>query len=180
MIRRGVAHVPENRTRIGMAGSLDVTDNLLMKTYRSPDRRTFGFLRKKANREWANGLVEAYNVDTPNVEASVRQLSGGNQQKLLLAREIESRPDLLLAVHPTQGLDVGAAESIHQLLIRLRNRDGAILLISEDLDEVLKLSDRVLVIFNGRMNGEFIPRQTRKEDIGLCMTGMKESREAAL
>lgn len=180
MIRRGVAHVPENRMKIGMAGSLDVTDNLLMKSYRSPERRKLGFLRKKANREWANELVEAYNVDTPNVEASVRQLSGGNQQKLLLAREIDSRPDLLLAVHPTQGLDVGAAESVHRLLIQLRNRDGAILLISEDLDEVLKLSDRVLVIFNGRINGEFIPHQTRKEDIGLCMTGMKESREAAV
>jgi simple sugar transport system ATP-binding protein len=180
MIRRGVAHVPENRMKIGMAGSLDVTDNLLMKSYLSSERRKFGFLRKKANREWADKLVEAYSVDTPDAETPVRQLSGGNQQKLLLAREIESRPDLLLAVHPTQGLDVGAAESVHQLLVQLRNRDGAILLLSEDLDEVLKLSDRVLVIFNGRINGEFIPQQARKEEIGLCMTGMKESREAAV
>ncbi|MFC5528761.1 ABC transporter ATP-binding protein [Cohnella yongneupensis] len=180
MIRRGIAHVPENRMRIGMAGSLNVTDNLLMKSYGSPERRKFGFLRRQANRDWAERLVEAFNVDMPSVDASVRQLSGGNQQKLLLAREIDSSPDLLLAVHPTQGLDVGASEVVHQLLMGLRNRGGAVLLISEDLDEVLKLSDRVLVLYNGAINGEFIPQHARKEQIGLCMTGMNESREAAV
>lgn len=182
MIRRGVAHVPENRMRIGMAGSLNVTDNLLMKAYKSPERRNkFGFLRRQANREWAARLVADFNVDTPSVDASVRQLSGGNQQKLLLAREIEAKPDLLLAVHPTQGLDVGAAESVHRLLLDLRNEGGAVLLVSEDLDEVLKLSDRVLVLYNGTINGEFLPQHARKEQIGLCMTGMSERRgEAAV
>ena len=180
MIRRGVAHVPENRMRTGMAGSLSVADNLLMKSYKSPERRKLGFLRRKANRAWSERLVEAFNVDTPGVDASVRQLSGGNQQKLLLAREIDSQPALLLAVHPTQGLDVGASEAVHRLLLNLRNHGGAVLLVSEDLDEVLKLSDRVLVIYNGAINGEFLPQHARKEQIGLCMTGMNDSREAAV
>lgn len=178
MIARGVAHVPENRMHTGMAGSLDATDNLLMKQFRQAAHSRFGFMRDGANRHWSQQLVARYQVATPDVRTPVRMLSGGNQQKLLLAREIESNPKLLVAMHPTQGLDVGAANAVHQLLTGLRNGGGSVLLISEDLDEILKLADRVLIIFDGRINGELQPASADRENIGLYMTGMQSTDSA--
>lgn len=177
MLARGVAHVPENRMRTGLAGSLDVTNNLLMKHYRKPQHSRYGFIRERANRAWSQTLVADYQVATPSIQTPVRMLSGGNQQKLVLARELEGDPKLLVAMHPTQGLDVGAAGAVHQLLMQLRNRGGSVLLISEDLDEILKLADRVLVIFDGRINGELQPASADREHIGLCMTGMTAGTE---
>jgi ABC-type uncharacterized transport system ATPase subunit len=177
MIRRGVAHVPENRMQTGMAGSLDVTDNLLMKQYSKAEHSRYGFIRERANRLWSKKLVDSYQVATPSISTQVRQLSGGNQQKLLLARELEANPALLVAMHPTQGLDVGSAASVHHLLLKLRSKGGAVLLLSEDLDEILKIADRVVVIFDGRINAELTPSKVDREHIGLCMTGMQTELE---
>jgi ABC-type uncharacterized transport system ATPase subunit len=176
----GISHIPENRMKSGLAGSLGVVDNLLIKSYRTSDRLWFGFLRKRKNRLWSQQLVDQFNVKTPDLDTPTRQLSGGNQQKLLFAREINQNPQLMVAVHPTQGLDVGATEGVHQLLYELRNKGGGVLLISEDLDEVLQLSDRVLVIYNGKIIGEMSREDANKERIGMWMAGVHDNGGAAV
>ncbi|SFS62316.1 ABC transporter ATP-binding protein [Paenibacillus sp. BC26] len=173
-IEAGIAHIPENRMRSGLAGSLGSTDNLLLKSYRSGARTRLGFLRMKRNLAWSQQLIEQFDVRTPSVSTPVSQLSGGNQQKLLFAREIHQSPKLMIAVHPTQGLDVGAANSVHQLLFRLRHSGGSVLLISEDLDEVLRLSDRILVISRGAIVGELNREEATREQIGLYMAGVRD------
>jgi simple sugar transport system ATP-binding protein len=173
-IESGVSLVPENRMRSGLAGSLDIVDNLLLKTYRRPERSRFGLLRGSRNRAWARSLVERFDVRAAGLDTPVRQLSGGNQQKLLLAREADRDPKLMIAVHPTQGLDIGAAESVHRLLLGLRDAGRGVLLISEDLDEVLQLSDRILVMFGGTIIGEMSRDNADRERIGLYMAGLRD------
>lgn len=179
-IEAGIAHVPENRMRSGLAGSLGAVDNLLFKSYRSPDKSRFGILRLKRNREWSQKLVERFDVKTPNLDTPVSSLSGGNQQKLLFAREIDGQPRLLIAVHPTQGLDVGATEGVHRLLRQLRAEGGSVLLISEDLDEVQLLSDRILVMSGGTIAAQARRGELSKEQIGLYMAGSREEGDEAV
>lgn len=179
-IAGGIAHVPENRMKSGLAGSLGIVDNLLLKTYRTGERFRWGFLRKRSNERWAEELVARFDVRTPDLASPVRQLSGGNQQKLLLAREIDQRPKLMIAVHPTQGLDVGAAEAVHRMLVELRDAAAGVLLISEDLDEVMRLSDRILVLYGGRIVGEAAGRGANKEAIGRMMAGLAQPGEAVV
>ncbi|MBW5448537.1 ATP-binding cassette domain-containing protein [Cohnella sp. CFH 77786] len=174
-IEAGIAHVPENRMKSGLAGSLGAVDNLLSKSYRTPDRSRLGFLLHGRNRSWSQSLIERFDVKTPGIDTPVRQLSGGNQQKLLFAREIEMNPKLMLAVHPTQGLDVGAAEGVHRLLTDLREAGRSVLLISEDLEEIMQLSDRILVIYNGAIAGEFSRAEADRERIGMYMAGLRDA-----
>ncbi|RTE10572.1 ABC transporter ATP-binding protein [Paenibacillus whitsoniae] len=173
-IRAGIAHVPENRMRSGLAGSLSSVDNLLLKTYRSAARSRFGLLRTAKNRSWSQGLVEQFDVKQAGLDLPTQFMSGGNQQKLLLAREIDQDPKLMIAVHPTQGLDVGATEGVHRLLEGLRSKGRAVLLVSEDLDEILALADRVLVMYDGRIVGNLPRSEASREDIGLLMAGSRE------
>lgn len=179
LIDKGIAHIPENRMKSGLAGSLGVIDNLLAKTYRTNNRTKFGLLQNKKNEEWAKVLIEKFDVRTPDLHSPVRQLSGGNQQKLLFAREIDQQPKLMIAVHPTQGLDVGATEAVHKMLVDLRNGGSGVLLISEDLDEVIQLSDKVLVLYNGEINGVLTRDEADKEYIGQLMAGINK-REGAM
>lgn len=172
LIDKGIAHIPENRIKSGLAGSLGIVDNLLMKSYRSTNRTKFGFMKRKGNERWANDLIQQFDVRTTDLVSPVAQLSGGNQQKLLFAREVDVKPRLMVAVHPTQGLDVGATEAVHQTLINLRVAGSGVLLISEDLDEIIKLSDRILVLYNGKVNGELSRREVDKELIGQLMAGL--------
>ncbi len=178
LIDKGIAHIPENRMKSGLAGSLGIVDNLLMKSYRTPDRGRFGLINKKEAKKWANQLVEQFDVRTPDLISPVGQLSGGNQQKLLFAREVDLKPKLMIAVHPTQGLDVGAAGAVHELLIQLRTTGSGVLLISEDLDEIMQLSDRILVLFNGQINGVVNKGEASKEAIGQLMAGLSRKEEA--
>lgn len=173
-IEQGIAHVPENRMKSGLAGSLGAVDNLLFKTYRSPERSRFGLLRTENNRKWSQKLVELFDVKTPGIDAPVRYMSGGNQQKLLLAREVDLEPKLMVAVHPTQGLDVGATAGVHDLLEGLRKKGRSVLLISEDLDEVLLLSDRIMVMYGGRIVGNIPREEANREYIGMLMAGSEE------
>lgn len=173
-IELGIAHVPENRMKSGLAGSLGAVDNLLFKTYRSPERSRFGLLRTRSNRSWSQKLVELFDVRTSGIDAPVQYMSGGNQQKLLFAREIDQGPKLMVAVHPTQGLDVGATEGVHQLLEELRNKGSSVLLISEDLDEVLQLADRILVMYDGRIVGNIPREEASREYMGMLMAGSEE------
>jgi ABC-type uncharacterized transport system ATPase subunit len=118
-------------------------------------------------------LVEEYKISTPTVDTPVRMLSGGNLQKVILARETSGQPKLMIAVHPTRGLDVGAIEGIHRLLISLRDQGAAILLISEELDELFSLADRIAVIYEGQIVGETSPERSNLDAIGLMMAGTK-------
>jgi simple sugar transport system ATP-binding protein len=171
-IEAGIGHVPENRMKSGLAGSLGAVDNLLSKSYRKPERSQWGFLRTAGNRLWSQGLVAQFDVKTAHLDAPVHQMSGGNQQKLLFAREIHHKPHLMVAVHPTQGLDVGATDGVHNLLMGLRDEGKSVLLISEDLDELLLLSDRIVVIFGGKSMGEVAREDANRERLGLMMAGV--------
>ena len=172
-ILSGVAHVPEDRNLQGLIGDMTIADNLVLKTT-DTERFSKGkglMLKKKAISAYAEELVEKYDIRCTSIDQSVRSLSGGNQQKVILAREIESRPDLLVVVHPTRGLDIGATRFVHDQMIAARERGVGILLISADFDEVLEMSDRILVIFEGQFMGEFSGKNPPIEEISLAMTG---------
>ncbi|ASA26143.1 ABC transporter ATP-binding protein [Paenibacillus donghaensis] len=179
-IDAGISHVPENRMKSGLAGRLGSVDNLLFKSYRSGQHSRMGFLKAAKNRAWSQELVERFNVKTPELDTPVQQMSGGNQQKLLFAREISHAPKLMVAVHPTQGLDVGATAGVHELLMELRSTGSGVLLISEDLDELLQLSDRILVMYGGKIIGEATHEHADRQTIGLLMAGIDNREESAV
>jgi simple sugar transport system ATP-binding protein len=170
-IRAGVGHVPEDRTGVGSAPNLSIADNLIMKRYRERPVSRGWVIDTAIARRIAEGLREEYGIAAPSIDTQARLLSGGNLQRLILAREIESHPSLLVAVQPTRGLDVGAIEAVHRLLLARRQAGAAILLISEDLDEILALADRVDVMYEGRIVGSFPAEVADVHVIGLLMTG---------
>jgi simple sugar transport system ATP-binding protein len=170
-ISHGVAHVPEDRTGVGTAPNLSLTDNLIMKRYRDSPIARGWTIDMAAARGVATTLKDGYDISAPSVDTQARLLSGGNLQRLIFAREIASAPRLMIAVQPTRGLDVGAIESAHRLLLERRAAGAAILLISEDLDEILALSDRIAVLYEGRIVGEFQAADADITRIGLLMTG---------
>ncbi len=166
-----VAHVPEDRTGVGTAPNLSVADNLIMKSYRDAPVARRWTIDTGAVRRFANRLRETYAIAVPTVETEARLLSGGNLQRLILAREIASEPRLMVAVQPTRGLDVGAIVTVHRLLLDQRAAGSATILISEDLDEVLALADRVAVIYEGQIAGLFDSVEADIAEIGLRMMG---------
>jgi len=150
-----------------------VAENLILKSFQRPPISSGWSINSTAVRKNAIRLVDEYKVDTPTIETLARMLSGGNLQKLILARETSGRPSLMIAVHPTRGLDVGATEAVHKLLIEQRDAGAAILLISEDLDELLSLSDRLAVMYEGQIVGEMPAKGANIQTIGLMMAGTK-------
>ncbi len=170
-IDRGLSYIPADRTGVGTSPNLDLTDNLILKSYRQPPIGKGWRVDLTLARERAKELVAQFNVMAPGVDTPARLLSGGNLQKLILAREISQQPKVIIAVYPVRGLDVGAIESIHQMLIDERDRGAAILLISEDLDELLSLSDRIVVVYEGQIMGQVPPDDERINEIGLMMAG---------
>ncbi len=170
-IDAGVAHVPEDRTGTGSAPNLSLTDNLIMKSYRNEPIGHGWSLDSSEARVQAQGLKDAYEVSAPSIDTEARLLSGGNLQRLILAREISSEPGLMVAVQPTRGLDVGAIETVHKLLLKQREAGMAVLLISEDLDEILMLADRVAVIYEGHISASIPADEAEIDELGLMMTG---------
>jgi simple sugar transport system ATP-binding protein len=171
-IAAGVGHVPEDRAGVGSAPNLSLVDNLILRAFRHPPIARGPILDDRAARDKADTLRTSYAIAAPTIDSPVRILSGGNLQRLILAREIDSSPKLLVAVQPTRGLDVGAIEGVHQTLLDLRARGTAILLISEELEELLALSDRILVMYEGRIAASFdSPTRADVDAIGLHMTG---------
>lgn len=168
IIEAGIAYVPEDRIHVGSVGNMSVTDNVALKHYRAPRGPV---LRRGLLRALSQRLVRLFNVDTPSVETHAGKLSGGNLQKLILARELTIDPVLVIAAHPTQGLDVGASESVRNRILEQQQEGVATLLISEDLDELFSLSDRIGVLFEGRLMGILPSQATTREEIGLLMTG---------
>jgi simple sugar transport system ATP-binding protein len=170
-IESGVAHVPEDRLGTGTAPDLSITDNVIMKRYRLPPVARRWVIDDAAARRIAEELKAGYEVAAPTVDTRARLLSGGNLQRLILARELTPRPRVLVAVQPTRGLDVGAIETVHGLLLAQRDAGTAILLISEDLDEVLALADRIAVMYGGRIAGTMNAAGADVHEIGSLMTG---------
>ena len=172
-IQENVAHIPEDRNKAGLVGNMTVADKLVLKTTR--DKRFSDgnglHLKKKAIMQYAQEMREKYDIRCSSVEQEARNLSGGNQQKVILARELEASPDLLVAVHPTRGLDIGATRFIHDTVISQRDQGRGVLLISADFDEILEVSDRILVMFEGQIMGEFSGKNPPIDEISLAMAG---------
>jgi ABC-type uncharacterized transport system ATPase subunit len=170
-IRSGVSYVPADRTGVGSAPNLSITDNTIMKNYYEQPVGNGWSINFPVAQNRAEELKSAYDILAPSVDTAARTLSGGNLQKVILAREISSEPKLMIAVQPTRGLDVGAIEAIQKLLLLQRDTGTAVLLISEELEELLALSDRIAVLFDGQIMGTVAADQADIDEIGLMMTG---------
>lgn len=169
----GVSHIPEERRRTGTAEGLPLMENLMMKDYRVSPFSKAGFLDISEMREHCEKLVSEFEILTPDLDKTeARILSGGNIQRMILARELWKEPRVVIASHPTYGLDLRAIEHTHRLLLKLREKGTAILLISEDLDEIMALSDRIAVMFNGKIVGTRESGKTTMQEIGLMMAGV--------
>jgi simple sugar transport system ATP-binding protein len=175
-INEQLAHIPEDRAVVGSVPALGVAENLILKRFYRPPIAAGWSIDTRAMHQNAVRLVEEYQIATPTVDTPVHMLSGGNLQRVILARETSSHPKLMVAVHPTRGLDVGAMEAVHTLLVKQRDEGAAILLISEDLDELLSLSDRLTVIYEGRLIGEMPTERADIPTIGLMMAGVEVER----
>ena len=170
-IKRHVAHVPEDRHGVGSSPGLSLADNLIMKNYRESPVSSGWVLNQPVIRKQANELKDSYDIAAPSIDVQARLLSGGNLQKAILAREMSVGPKLIVAVQPTRGLDVGAIEAVQQVLLQERDRGTAILLITEELDELMSLSDRIVGIYEGRNMGELKAETATLTEIGLMMAG---------
>ena len=174
-LTNGMSHIPEDRHKHGLVLDYTLEDNIVLQRYFEPEfTSSMGFLKRKNIRSYAERLIEQYDVRSgqgPITKA--RSMSGGNQQKAIIAREIDKNPELLIAVQPTRGLDVGAIEYIHKQLVAQRDAGKGVLLVSLELDEVMNVSDRILVLYEGEIVGEFDPKQVSVEELGLYMAGSK-------
>ena len=170
----GMAHIPEDRHKHGLVLGYTLEQNLVLQKYKEPRFQNHGFIRFGEVRKYAEKLIEEYDVRSGQGPITIaRSMSGGNQQKAIIARELDRDEPLVVAVQPTRGLDVGAIEHIHAQLVAERDEGKAILLVSLELDEVLGLSDRILVIYEGELVGELDPKHTTPEELGLYMSGAK-------
>ena len=176
-----MSHIPEDRHKHGLVLDYSLAYNLVLQRYFEPEFSTrAGFLKKAAINQYAKKLIDQYDIRSGQGESTiVRSMSGGNQQKAIIAREIDKDPDLLIAVQPTRGLDVGAIEFIHKQIIEHRDKGHAILLVSLELEEVMSISDRILVMYEGELVGEFDPKTTTPEELGLYMAGAKRKEVSA-
>jgi len=170
----GLAHIPEDRHRHGLVLEYTLAENLILQSYFTPRFSKMGFLKFREIEKYANKLIRQYDVRSgQGVRTKAGSMSGGNQQKAILAREIDRNPELLIAVQPTRGLDVGAIEYIHAQLVAQRDAGKAVLLVSLELDEVMSVSDRILVMYEGQIVAELNPKQTDVQELGLYMAGAK-------
>ena len=170
----GMSHIPEDRHKHGLVLDYSLEDNIVLQRYFEPEFTKCGFLRRKNIRTYADRLIDQYDIRSGQGAVTVaRSMSGGNQQKAIVAREIDRGPKLLVAVQPTRGLDVGAIEYIHKQIVAQRDAGKAVLLVSLEMDEVLDVSDRILVMYEGEIVGELDPKTTTPEEMGLYMAGAK-------
>lgn len=174
----GMAHIPEDRHKHGLVLDDTLEENLVLQSYYTRRFQRHGFLRFDAIREYAKVLIQKFDIRSGQGEKSiVRGMSGGNQQKAIIARELDRNPEIVIAVQPVRGLDVGAIEYIHEQLIAQRDAGKAVLLISLELDEVMNISDRILVMYEGEIVGDLNPGEITTEELGLYMAGAKRSVE---
>lgn len=173
----GISHIPEDRHKHGLVLDFTVSENIILQTYHHPELNKHGFINKNAMDDMATRLVEQFDIRTPGVDTKVRSMSGGNQQKVIIAREIDKNPQVLIAAQPTRGLDVGAIEFVHKQLINQRDQGKAVLLVSFELEEILNVADRILVLFGGQIVGETTPETTNDQELGLMMAGRHKGGE---
>ena len=174
-----MSHIPEDRHKHGLILDFTLEDNMVLQRFNEPQFQNHGFIKRDAVRQYAQHLIEQYDVRSGQGPVTVaRSMSGGNQQKAIIAREIDRDKSLIVAVQPTRGLDVGAIEYIHGQLVAERDRGKAVLLVSLELDEVMSLSDRILVVYEGEIVGEFDPKQITVQELGLYMAGAKRAEKA--
>ena len=171
----GMSHIPEDRHKYGLVLDYPLEYNTVLERYYEPEfTNSAGFLKKKNIRSYADKLIDQYDIRSGQGAVTIaRSMSGGNQQKAIIAREIDKNPELLIAVQPTRGLDVGAIEYIHKQLVAQRDAGKGVLLVSLELDEVMNVSDRILVMYEGEIVGEFDPKKVTVEELGLYMAGAK-------
>jgi simple sugar transport system ATP-binding protein len=171
----GLSHVPEDRLATGVSHQSDIADNLLMGKHKNKEFTRWGFHRnQKTIREYAERIFEKFDIRAPGVDTKVGSLSGGNMQKVVIAREFSFDSQVYIIAQPTRGVDIGAIEFIHNRILEKKEEGAAILLCSADLDEVLRLSDRVITLYEGRITGEFDKDHLEKTEIGYYMTGSRE------
>lgn len=171
---KGMAHIPEDRHKDGLVLEYSLGENLMLKRYFTKDYQNKGFINFRSVDEYTNKLISQYDIRSgKGNKTTARSMSGGNQQKAIIAREVDLDPEILIAVQPTRGLDVGAIEYIHNQLIEERDRGKAILLVSLELDEVMNLSDRILVIYEGKIVADLKPEEVTVQELGLYMAGSK-------
>ncbi|ULH14865.1 ABC transporter ATP-binding protein [Deinococcus sp. KNUC1210] len=171
LFSRGVAHIPEDRIHMGTVPSMTVSENMALREYQQPPYSS-GLMRNlKAQDERAEREVKAYQIATPSIHTTSRLLSGGNIQKVILARELAGNPQLILAVHPTYGLDIGATDQVHTVLLQKTESGAGVLIVSEDLEELMSLSDRIAVLYHGELLGPYPVQDVTRERLGLLMTG---------
>lgn len=173
----GISHIPEDRHKHGLVLDYSLEDNIVLQRYFEPEfsgKGPLGFLKRKNIRKYAERLIDEYDIRSGQGAITMaRSMSGGNQQKAIIAREVDNESKLLVAVQPTRGLDVGAIENIHKQLVKHRDAGNAVLLVSFELDEVMNVSDRILVMYEGEIVGEFNPKNVTVEELGLYMAGAK-------
>ena len=170
----GISHIPEDRHKHGLELDFTLEQNFVLQSFQEPRFQHMGFIKFGDIRKYAERLIEEYDVRSGQGPVTkARSMSGGNQQKAIVAREIDRDLPLMLAVQPTRGLDVGAIENIHKQIVAQRDAGKAVLLVSLELDEVMNLSDRILVMYEGEIVGELDPKQTTVEELGLYMAGAK-------
>jgi simple sugar transport system ATP-binding protein len=173
--KEGMSHIPEDRHKHGLVLDYSLENNIVLQRYWQPEFQNHSFIRKDKVREYSDKLIEQYDVRSGQGSVTMaRSMSGGNQQKAIIAREIDKDPKLLVAVQPTRGLDVGAIEYIHSQIVAQRDAGKAVLLVSLELDEVMNLSDRILVMYEGEVVGEFDPKTTTVQELGLYMAGARK------
>ncbi|CDO02173.1 Galactose/methyl galactoside import ATP-binding protein MglA [Oceanobacillus picturae] len=172
----GVGHIPQDRHKFGLVLDFPIGENIVLQTYYKKPYSKYKVLNYKEIYDKAEKLIKEYDVRTPSVYTKARALSGGNQQKAIISREVDRSPDLLIAAQPTRGLDVGAIEFIHQKLIEERDKGRAILLVSFELDEILDVSDRIAVVFDGEIVANVKPEETNEQKLGLLMAGSSEEK----
>jgi general nucleoside transport system ATP-binding protein len=173
----GVGHIPQDRHKHGLVLDFTIGENIVLQTYYKEPFSKSGILNYQKIYDKAKKLIQEYDVRTPSEITPARALSGGNQQKAIIAREVDRSPDLLIAAQPTRGLDVGAIEFIHKKLIEERDKGKAVLLVSLELDEVMNVSDRIAVIYEGKIVGVVDPKTTDEQELGLLMAGGQKERE---
>lgn len=172
--KAGMSHIPEDRHKHGLVLDYSLENNLVLQRYWQPEFQKHGFIKKDAVRKYAEKLIDQYDVRSGQGPVTIaRSMSGGNQQKAIIAREMDKEHEVLVAVQPTRGLDVGAIEYIHKQLVAKRDEGKAVLLISLELDEVMNVSDRILVMYEGEIVGELDPKKTTVQELGLYMAGAK-------
>jgi len=178
--KAGMSHIPEDRHKHGLILDYTLEDNIVLQRYYEPEFQNKGFINRPAIRKYAEKIIEQYDVRSGQGPITVaRSMSGGNQQKAIVGREIDKEHELLVAVQPTRGMDVGAIEYIHKQLIATRDAGKAVLLVSLELDEVMNVSDRILVMYEGEIVGELDPKKTTVEELGLYMAGAKRDGKEA-